>query len=277
MIFISCAFPAEARPLIDFYMLKKIPRHFKFEVYEGEDLVLVISGMGAVMSAAALSHVLTLYSAKNTDVAVNIGIAGAVNEIYKRGDLILCNKIVNTFSERCFYPDILVKHDFKEGTLLTYPRPVLGREKVLHKGDLVDMEGAGFFEAASSFLYIHNIQVIKVIYDFLDDLTVKRDEIYKLIGEGLAKIDSFLKTLEKANELIENPLTPEDERILAQIARNLGLTFTMEKMLYNLALAYKIVKKEKDLKFLEGYLGLKPNSKKEGKYYFELIKERLKI
>lgn len=277
MVFICCAFYAEAKPVIDFYGLKKNHYASKFDIYEGENIILIITGMGTVITSAAVSHLLTRYSAQKTDIALNIGIAGAVNPDYRKGEAVLCNKVVNIFSERCFYPDILVKHPFKEGTLLTYPRPVRGKEKVFYKGDLVDMEGAGFFEAASSFLYVHNIQLIKVVYDFLDDLSINKEEIYGIIRDNLQDIDYYIKALVEANEIIKNPLSYEDEEILKKIAQNLKLTFTMERRLYNLALAYKIVKKDKDLGFLKEFLNIKPDSKREVKYYFELIKKRLSV
>lgn len=36
------------------------------------------------------------------------------------------------------------------------------------EGDIVDMEGVGFFEAVLSFLVLYNVYCIKIVYDFLE-------------------------------------------------------------------------------------------------------------
>ncbi|MFV9510061.1 hypothetical protein [Tepidibacillus sp. LV47] len=274
MIYIVTALYPEAKPLIEDFQLKKISQVSKMQIYENEEIVLAISSVGPLSAAIATTYLLTKYHANATDTILNIGIAGAVNPKLKTGETIYCHKIVHHDTHRSFYPDLLVEHSFLEGVLETFSLPIdeaMNQEIV---SDLVDMEGAGFFEAASTFLPPHQIHVLKIVSDRLKPSLVTPELVTQLVKNQRESISAFIKKLQGISFTDPEVLTKADLQLIKQIRENLHLTTTMSHQLIHMAKQYKIRTKE-SLDLLNSYRNIEVKTKSEGKIYFDQIRKQL--
>ena len=119
MLYIVTALYIEAKPLISLFSLKKDNSYTKFQVFSNEDVKLIISGTGRVKSATALTYLISKEDIKKNDYIVNIGFA-ASNKNSQLGDIVYVSKIQNAYSDFDFYPEMIYKHNFLEGSLTTF-------------------------------------------------------------------------------------------------------------------------------------------------------------
>ncbi|GBF10912.1 hypothetical protein [Tepidibacillus sp. HK-1] len=273
MIFIVNALYPEAKPLIEYFQLKKVSQISRIQLYENNGIVLAVSGVGITSSAIATTYLLTKYEVKATDTILNIGVAGAKSQKLQ-GDLIYCHKIIHHDTKYNYYPDILVQHSFSEGVLETFSTIVdlsMSKEVI---GDLVDMEGAGFFEAASTFLPPHQIHILKIISDQLQPNEITSLDVSQLMRNQMESIAAFIKKLQEISFTDPEVLTEEDLQLLQQLRDHLHLTITMYHQLIHLTKQYKIRTKE-PLDLLQAYLRVEIKTKSEGKSNFEQIRKQL--
>lgn len=278
MIYIVTASHTEGKVFIDRFKLEKLDDPSKFQVFNKDELFLIISGVGIVNSAIATTYLLTKYGWRSEDIALNIGICGAVKTQFSKGDLILCNKIINHNSKKAFYPDILINHSMKEAVLESFDFPVKKEHQEYVEGDIVDMEGAGFFEAVSSFLPPHNTHCIKTVYDFLEYDKIDPKDIVNILRKNIPHIEDFMNSLLAFNEKYLK-IQKEDEKlneILQKLKENLHLTKSMENELKRILKGYLVRNKELPEEIAE-FINIKVNSKKEGKEYFEKLKKILAL
>jgi hypothetical protein len=274
MIFFVLSFYQEAKPLIEHFKLQKILSS-KFEIFSNNQIFLILTREGIIRSSIGTTFLLTRFSAQEKDIAINLGICGAKNRNFQKGDIILCHKIINHYTKKAFYPDIIVNHDMKEGVLESFMIPVKKDIKEEIEGDIVDMEGAGFFESASFFLPPHNIHCIKIVYDFLDYEKIKKEEISNLIYHHIPKIENFIYSLLELNEYEKLPFEEENIKdMVEKLKDSLNLTFSMTHELEKYLKGY-IIRKGNIPKEIFDFLNIKANSKKERKEYFERIKKLL--
>ena len=75
MIYIFSAFYAEAKNIIDHYGLKKekSPEMVRFDVFANESIRLVITGVGEINAAAAVSNIGGAYGISPDDEILNVG------------------------------------------------------------------------------------------------------------------------------------------------------------------------------------------------------------
>ncbi|MGB9857508.1 MAG: purine phosphorylase [Dictyoglomaceae bacterium] len=279
MIFFITAFHSEAKPLIEYFGLKKLQELSKFQIFSNADLLLIVSGEGIIRSAIATTFLLTKFSAMDKDIALNIGICGARRKELSKGDVLLCHKIINHHSKRVFYPDILVNHQMKEADLESFFFPV--REDIFTdeiEGDVVDMEGAGFFEAASSFLPPHNIHCIKIVYDFLIYERIDSQEVINLINKSIPFIENFINALSELNLKFCINIFKEEKlkEIVEKLKNSLHLTTSMTYQLERYLKSY-IIRHENLPEEISEFFNVNVKSKKEGKEYFEKLKKLLSI
>ena len=62
MLIWNCALHCEAKPIIDYYRLKKDPAENAFDVYQDERIACVVSGIGGINMAAATAWMLSFKS-----------------------------------------------------------------------------------------------------------------------------------------------------------------------------------------------------------------------
>ena len=119
MLYIVTALYIEAKSLISLFNLKKDNSYTKFQVFSNEDVKLIISGTGRVKSATALTYLVSKEDIKKNDYIVNVGFV-ANNKNSQLGDIVYVSKIKNAYSDFDFYPEMIYKHNFLEGSLTTF-------------------------------------------------------------------------------------------------------------------------------------------------------------
>ena len=275
MIYIAVALTVEAKPLITYFKLKKDNEIKKYQVFKNEEITLIITGSGIMQGAIAVTYVLGNLDIGEEDIFVNLGICGAVKDRFSIGDIILCNKIINNCSKKNFYPDMLFKHKFKEGTLETFFQVVdekMEKEKI--KGEIVDMEGAGVCEAASLFFSQHQINIIKIVSDYLNTSKITAEKVMELVENKINKIADWLVERKKFNVGNKEIFTLKEKESIKKIEENLRLTESMYYEFLELIKYYKIQNKSIENIILK-YSDIKIKDKREGKITFERIRKEI--
>jgi spore photoproduct lyase len=269
MIYISVALGIEAKPIIKYFNLKRDNSIKKLQVFKNERVTLIITGVGILKSAIALTYILSQSEIDEDDIFLNIGICGAKSEKYSIGDIVLCNKIINSELEKSYYPDMVFNHSFKEGSLESFNTPVYCGDEVV--GDLVDMEGAGLFEATTYFFQSYQLNFIKIVSDYLDR-EVEQNQVEELILKSLPQIDSWLIEREKFKVEKEIDFSLEEKYLIEELIKKARFTATMENELKNLLLYYKLQGKNIN-GILEKYRDVEIKDKRNSKKILEEIKE----
>lgn len=184
-----CALHCEAKPLIDFYRLKKTNQKLPFDHFSTENIDLIISGIGPLNSASAVSWFLGRIESHDAEILIlNIGVAG--HQSAEIGQLFSACKIGSELDSKAFYPIQWFKHNIELCCLKTGIKAVTKYSQ----NNLHDMEAYGFFHAASQFLSAEWIHSLKVVSDnskqtFIND----KAHISQLIAHQIEKIDQFIK------------------------------------------------------------------------------------
>lgn len=163
MIYIFSAFYAEAKNIIDHYGLKKekSPEMVRFDVFANESIRLVITGIGEINAAAAVSNIGGAYGISPDDEILNVGCGAGFSSDICMGSIFLGNKLTEQMTGRTFYPDMLMKANFRECEIVTVAR-VLNEvcDSVVY-----DMEAAAVYQAAAFFVGPHRMHFIKLVSD----------------------------------------------------------------------------------------------------------------
>lgn len=181
MILLVCATAIEARPFIDYHQLKKLHKSEFYGVYKGEGMALLISGMGSLKSAFALSDFICKERETGGLFAsiINYGIAGCLSDEFSIGAVVEMDKVIKydpveflrprpgkLFSSS--FPDIvLAEPKGNAHVLATSDHPIFAKEdsqRVAKFANFVDMEGYGY-AFVSARLGIP-IRMVKGISDF---------------------------------------------------------------------------------------------------------------
>jgi len=283
MIYIVTALPCEASPFIERYGLKRDDcRHFS--LYRGQDMSLIVSGVGKMASAIATTYMLARnlkpgQAGGEEDLAIiNIGVCGALHRRYLIGAPLLIHKVVDHETGKQYFPDILIEHPFEEGSVETHNH-VIRRQDVLSgrvelQADLVDMEASGFFQAASRFLAPHQIYVIKVVGDYLDVADFDRQRIARCISRTLDAVDGFITQIEGLCTTEGDVVTSYERRQLEDVKQSLRLTVTQGHQLMDMARRYKL-RTGRSLPDLSEFIQIEVRIKAEGKKAFERIRRLL--
>ncbi|EHO20852.1 hypothetical protein HMPREF9466_00879 [Fusobacterium necrophorum subsp. funduliforme 1_1_36S] len=141
---------AEAKPFLEKWKCKKQNQYTKYQVFEAENVCCVITGVGAMNMAIHSTHFLSSRFPGGEDIFCNIGVAGSGKKSFAKGELYLIHKIHAKESGRDFYPELLYRQNFKEASLESFSK-IVGKEEEVRE-DLVDMEGAAFFETMTFFV-----------------------------------------------------------------------------------------------------------------------------
>lgn len=182
---IVCALHCEAKPLIDFYGLKKQASIHYFDVYQNENISLIISGLGMQASAICCAWWAGFY--KIDSAWLNIGIAG--HQKAAVGTLYWVNKITDTQQNRNFFPPHWFKHTMQSSSLICQHN----EEKNYTSTSLYDMESAGFISSVSRFQTTELIQCLKIVSDNqASPMTRNKMFIADLIQQNIPSIHDWL-------------------------------------------------------------------------------------
>ncbi|CDF58416.1 Spore photoproduct(EC:) [Thermobrachium celere] len=271
MLYISTALYIEAQEFIKKLNLKRDNSITKFEVFKNEDVLLIITGVGKVKSAVAVSYLLSKYDIKENDLFINIGVCGCRDRNVQFGEIFICNKILDNDTKYTYYPDMLLAHPFKEASIETFSRKVAEEEV---EAELVDMESSALYQAASLFFQPHQIIFLKIVSDYLNPDIIDNKHIINIIERNADSIISWLNTLGRGLTTNKEILTKYEEDLINMVAENLKMSTTMKFELKQLLIYYKLVNND-IMEVLKKYLELECKSKNEGKMHFADLKNRL--
>jgi nucleoside phosphorylase len=211
-IFIYTALPCEAKPLIDFFCLKKDTATKAFAVYGDSDICLTVTGIGKSAMAAGIAYTQALFSSAQNPVLLNAGIAG--HKEHPTGAVFLIDKITDGDSDRRYYPPLLFTPPCPTHSLQTGSKPQL----TYHPLHLCDMEGSAFYETATRFSSGELVQCLKIVSD--NESSPAQDIQPKLVTEiisaQLSTIATILKELTQLANLLTKPELPEFNHLLSR-------------------------------------------------------------
>lgn len=196
------ALPAEAKPLIGRFELKRIDS--PFPLYKQGNIYLVVSGVGKMASAIATTFLQThLHS---TAAYLNIGIAG--HKTLEVSTAVMASKVIDKASSYTYYPTFLTSSPCPTHTFCSVDQP----EFTFADDSVYEMEAAGFVQAASKFSSSELIHCYKVISDNLSS-PAKIDPIRaeELITDHLPQIQSLSTNLLRLIETLPSPSKPSLE------------------------------------------------------------------
>ena len=248
MITIITALYPEAKGLIHCLNLKKNSAETLYQLFEGEEFRLIITGAGMISAAVATARHFANYPSSTEDIVINLGISGGYfneNADTHIGDLFLVSKITEQPTGRTFYPDLLYRHSFRLGEVITCATSCHD-DSTLVDSVLVDMEASTLYQALLPHFSPDRMFFFKVISDFPgqpQNVPVQPD---LLLTPHLDGIISFAKQLHdflgKTPDSVPS-LSAEELALSCAIKDRLPMTETMnkefERLLFYAKLDYK--------------------------------------
>jgi adenosylhomocysteine nucleosidase len=209
-IFIYTALPCEAKPLVEYFKLKKRVDVQPFAVYVQNDICLTVTGLGKSAMAAGVAYTQALFAGLENAVFINIGIAG--HRDYAIGGLYMADKITDMDSHRHYYPPLIGKALCPSHAIKTSSSPQLNYDHA----ELCDMEASAFYETATRFSTGELVHCLKVISD--NQLSpanmIQAKQVSLLIADHLATIEALLAQSLALAELIITPTIPLFEQLI---------------------------------------------------------------
>jgi hypothetical protein len=195
MINLVVAIPCEARPLIRHLRLQK-QAYGSYTLYTGEDLRLVVCGVGKLAAASACAWLQGRHETPDSaagDAWLNIGIAG--HGYQPLGSGLLAHRISDRHSGRHWYPAFTFKRPCPSATLITVEQP----ENRYDDNTLYDMEAAGFVAGCQRFSSAELIHSFKVVSDnhFSGIDNIDEGYVTELIAAQLTMIERILDCLQQ--------------------------------------------------------------------------------
>lgn len=178
--------------------LKAMDTDGPFRCYGNDDRILAISGTGRIRCAAAAAWLLSQFPEIRDGILLNAGIAGS--GALGIGSAHIIHQVVDAATGRRFYPDILFAHPYGEATLYTVDRPMEKLAEGMGNGDLIDMEGAAFLEAAGLFVPCHRAHIVKVVSDNLTPEKIDRGDITRLMEKALPAVEYIIGAIPRGGE-----------------------------------------------------------------------------
>ncbi len=188
------ALHAEAKPIIDYFKLKKIIQvNLPFTIFVNKDqtIHLIISGIGKTKMAAATTFLHLWTGSQSHHCFLNVGIAGSRQ--FSVGESVLVHKIIEKSTSKSWYPFVSLINIEKQTTLLTHDMPATSYPDI----GMIDMEGAAFFETATHFVAQEQVQLFKIISD-TDEKSLQelsKDKVAQLITANLPTLSMLINEL----------------------------------------------------------------------------------
>jgi nucleoside phosphorylase len=231
-IFIYTALPCEAKPLSDYYQLKKDTTVQAFSIFRNDDIALIVTGIGKTAMAAGIAYSQALFSAAQNPVMLNIGIAG--HKGHAIGSLFIIDKITDADSGRRFYPPLAFTPPCLTTGLQTAAKP----QHSYPQSDLCDMEASAFYETATRFTASELCQCLKIVSDneSAPAPNIQAKHVSELIAVQLPIIEVILTELTRLSELIKPPPLVEFNNILSRYHFTVNEQIQLKKLLSRLRL-----------------------------------------
>jgi len=288
MITLIFALYPEAKSFIQTLHLKKNASETHYQLYEGEDLHLLITGAGLINAAACVARHFSLHPSTPSDFIINIGTAGYVpmdvtttfsDSSVQPGDLFLITKITEQMTGRTFYPDILYRNPFRKLSLTTVATPATNAS-LFPAGSLVDMEASALYQALLPFFSPDRMFFLKIVSDILSfsDNRVSPENITAILSSHTDDILLFSRQLAQhlASHTAGITYTDEEQALMEYLYEKLPLTESTKKEVLRLFRYTKLTGGSlssvlKD--FLDSFPETPVRGKKQASPYLERLRE----
>lgn len=280
MITFVTALYCEALPIIRLFELKKDTAITHFEVFKNTDITLIITKHSGVSAAVALTLISAAGNICDSDILINIGVCGCSDKKVKKGTPYLIHKIVDHATGYSYYPDIIYKHPFNEGSLTTFSAVQMAPSISTDYNSapvLADMEASFIYQAGIYFYQPHHMFFIKIVSDYMEENLISPEEITSLITDSLLSIKEWLWQIKNSVNTSDYSFTLEEDDCYHSIASQLQLTATMANDLKQILHFYK-VKYSSFIPVVNEFrtdITFPVKVKSEGKKYFEQLKKKL--
>lgn len=282
MLFIVTALMIEASPIIQHYGLKRDMTTHAFPVYRRDDVVLIISGVGKVRCAMATTWLYAaMFSLEQSGqplLLVNIGFCGTDRPDIPSGRLVLAGKVTDRDSGRDFYPDVRRDDRLPLVTLYCSGRRVTaGHDPAAQPGKpvWVDMESAGFMEAAGHFVTADRILVFKIVSDHLEPDRLDKKYLQQLMCDQMPVLTQVLNEAVARVEHDNHTAFPAElDDAVAQLIQKQRFTSAMGRQLLQAARQFYVAGKD-PLPVLHLAMNETVSQKTEGKRLFARIFQKL--
>jgi len=189
------ALHCEAKPVIDFYRLKKSSVHQGFDLYQNQHMQCVISGIGKVNAAAATAWIAALNQDQPSLAWMNLGTAGGAEQ--SLGSILWVSKISQERSSRHLFPVPTFTIGFSTSACLSLDEPGTDYQS----SQIYDMEASAFFVTATRFSCAEQIHCLKIISDNQQQQTGQdKVAISNLISPHMQTINTFVEKLQALNQ-----------------------------------------------------------------------------
>ena len=212
MLIWVCALHCEAKPVIDYYRLKKSHEERAFDLYRGDDMLCIVTGIGKLASAAACAWVAARCDNEAALAWINLGVAGAAE--HELGTLFLVNKIVDADNGQSYYPAPAVNTSLTASACLTLSLP----SDEYRDDTLFDMEASGFIYSALRFSSAELTQSLKIVSDNRRQQTGKnRQQVSELVQANIESIERQAAGLQRLKQQLAALEIPPDcwQRLLS--------------------------------------------------------------
>jgi len=210
MLQLFCALACEAKPIITAYRLKNILHH-PFQVYEKDQLRVVVTGLGKQAMAAAVAYLYGRFDLPASTANLNVGIAGHYDA--PLGTAVLINKIVDQATATSMYPVRVFPYRGHTGWLETRDCPCHEYQPMVY----YDMEASAYFLTATRFSPAELVHCFKVVSDNKDYAAEQMDKkwVASLINDSLPIIDELIhQLLVLQQSLAESEQRPQELTVL---------------------------------------------------------------
>lgn len=278
MIDIFTALYCEAHIFIEQFHLAKNTGNAWFQEFynEAAGIRLTVTGVGEIAAAAAVGSICSIYRPMRDDFLLNVGICAHTME---NDGIFLCNKIVEQATGKTFYPDMLYRHNFREGTIVTGMLPWNGESDCTGQY-LYDMEAAAIYQAGIRFFSSHQMLFLKVVSDRGAIKEVSQETAVHLMEKYRDCIAAYIgqvSAITQNSKCRQNRQQQEEERLIETFCADLhcskAMRDSMKQYVRYLELAGADYVSVIRSLYAEKLLPCK--DKREGKLRFEEFKRRL--
>jgi adenosylhomocysteine nucleosidase len=204
LIWVS-ALHCEAKPVIDFYRLKKSHEDNAFDLYRGDGMACIISGTGKIASAAACAWIAARYQDEPSIAWINLGIAGAAQ--HDIGRIFSLHQVIDADDGHRYYPAAACGYELEGSACMTLSQP--GED--YREEYLFDMEASGFMYASLRFSSAELIKSLKIVSDNRNEkVGMNRQRVSDLVQQNIDSIDRQASALIGLNDEVAG-LSPELE------------------------------------------------------------------
>ena len=241
--FIYTALPCEAKPLVEYFKLKKDMSIQAFTVYFNNEICLTVTGVGKSAMAAGVAFTQALFASVEHPIILNIGVAGHKHEAL--GRLFFADKIMDVDSERSYYPSLIYTLPVITCGIQTVSKP----QASYHPSYLCDMEASAFYETAVRFTSSEFVFCLKVVSDneMSPSENINPKEVCHLIGAHISSLELVLEQAFEMSAVITNP----ELVLVEQLMRQHHFTIAEQRQLKSLLTRWYVMTDKQCLDFDE--------------------------